>query len=42
MFDLAKDWPVFLFVGGMLYFFSYVIITGRREERKDNTDRHDR
>ncbi len=34
-FDLAKDWPVYLLLGGVLYFFGYVIIKGNMPEKKD-------
>lgn len=31
--DLAKEWPVLLLVGGVLYFFAYVVIKSRRKDR---------
>jgi len=37
------NWAVFILVGGVLYFFGYVVIKSRQEERKrDKKDDHDR
>lgn len=40
--DLTKDWPVLVLVGGVLYFFAYVVVKGRQEERKNKKEGHDR
>ena len=36
------NWVVLILVGGVLYFFAYVIIKSRQEEKKDTKDHHDR
>ena len=36
------NWLVAILVGGVLYFFAYVVIKGRQEEKKDKTSDHER
>ncbi len=36
--NLAKDWPVFIMLGGVLYFIAYVIIKGNMPEKKVKND----
>jgi len=36
------NWLVVILVGGVLYFFAYVVIKGRREGRKDKQEGPDR
>ena len=33
--NLYKDWPVYVFVGGALFFFAFVIISGRMQDKKN-------
>jgi len=40
--NLAKDWPVFIMLGGMLYFFAYVIIKSNMPEKKDKNENSDK
>lgn len=32
--DFAQDWPVFLLLGAVVYFFIYVIIKGNKNENE--------
>ena len=32
-FDLAKDWPVYILLGAVIWFFAYVIISGHKQEK---------
>ena len=36
------NWVVLVLVGGVLYFFGYVVIKSHQGERKDKKDTHDR
>lgn len=33
--NLYKDWPVYVFVGGAISFFIFVIISGRIQNKKE-------
>jgi hypothetical protein len=33
MFNLERDWPVLVLLGVVVWFVTYVIIKGRRQER---------
>lgn len=36
------NWVVLILVGGVLYFFGYVVFKSRQEERKNKKEGHDR
>lgn len=31
--DVCKDWPVYVLLGGVVFFFVYVIVNGHMNER---------
>lgn len=32
--NLAKNWPVYLLLGAIVYFYGYIIIKGNLQQRK--------
>lgn len=39
-FDLVKDWPVYLLLGAVIWFFIYVAINSRKQERIDKEEKN--
>ncbi|MDD5617782.1 MAG: hypothetical protein PHG69_01685 [Candidatus Omnitrophica bacterium] len=37
-FNLSKDWPVYVLLAVVAFFFVYVIIKGNLEEKKNKKD----
>lgn len=37
--SLNKDWPVYVLLGLVVFFFIYIVISGRIQEKKENEDK---
>ena len=38
--NLAKNWPAYVAIAGVIWFFIYVLIKGNLPERKDNDEQN--
>jgi hypothetical protein len=41
MLDLQRNWPGTILLGGVVVFYTYVIIKGRQQEKKDKEGQRD-
>jgi len=39
-FNLSRDWPVYILLGAVAFFFIYIIIKDNIDDRKDKKDQN--